>query len=65
MKPYEELTHLGRLRRRCGFVQEGRLRASRRNPEEAFSGDVLYGLSRSEYERLMESQALKEAKRCN
>jgi RimJ/RimL family protein N-acetyltransferase len=29
-----------RVAERCGFVQEGRLRASRRNPEGAFSGDV-------------------------
>lgn len=54
-----------RVAARCGFVQEGRLRESRRNPDGTFSGDVLYGLLRSEYEGLMESQALKEANQCN
>ena len=58
-------TRSRRVAGRCGFIQEGRLRESRRNPDGTFSGDVLYGLLRSEYERLMESQALKETKQCN
>ena len=37
---------------RCRFTQEGRLRENRRNPDGTFSGDVFYGLLRSEYEKL-------------
>ena len=41
-----------RVAERCGFVQEGQLRENRRNPDGTFSGDVFYGLLRSEYEKL-------------
>ena len=40
-----------RVAERCGFIQEGQLRESRRNPDGTFSDDVLYGLLRSEHER--------------
>jgi len=46
----ETNTRSRRVAERCGFVQEGRLRESRRNPDGTFSGDVFYGLLRSEYE---------------
>jgi RimJ/RimL family protein N-acetyltransferase len=48
----ETNTRSRRVAERCGFIQEGRLRdaVARRNPDETFSGDVLYGLLRSDYE---------------
>jgi len=61
----ETNTRSRRVAERCGFVQEGRLRQSRRNPDGTFSGDVLYGLLRSEYESLVENQALKGANPCH
>ncbi len=44
-----------RVAERCGFVQEGQLRdaVARRNLDGTFSGDMLYGLLRSEYEKLL------------
>jgi len=48
----ETNTRSRRVAERCGFVQEGRLRESHRHPDGTFSGDMLYGLLRSEYERL-------------
>jgi ribosomal-protein-serine acetyltransferase len=47
----ETNTRSRRVAERCGFVQEGQLRQNRRNPDGSFSGDVLYGLLRSEHER--------------
>ncbi len=48
----ETNTRSRRVAERCGFVQEGQLRdaAARRNPDGTLSGDMLYGLLRSEYE---------------
>ena len=48
----ETNTRSRRVAERCGFIQEGQLRGNRRNPDGTFSGDVFYGLLRSEYERL-------------
>ena len=47
----ETNTRSRRVAERCGFIQEGLVRESRRNPDGTFSGDVLYGLLRSEYEQ--------------
>jgi RimJ/RimL family protein N-acetyltransferase len=47
----ETNTRSRRVAERRGFIQEGRLRASRRNPDGTFSDDVLYGLLKSEHER--------------
>jgi ribosomal-protein-serine acetyltransferase len=50
-------TRSRRVAERCGFVQEGRLRESHRNPDGTLSDDLLYGLLRSEYERLMKAKS--------
>jgi RimJ/RimL family protein N-acetyltransferase len=46
----ETNTRSRRVAERCGFIQVGQLRQTRRNPDGTFSGDVLYGLLKSEYE---------------
>jgi hypothetical protein len=61
----ETNTRSRRVAERCGFVQERLVRESRRNPDGTFSGDVMYGLLRSEYAGLAESPALPEGERCN
>jgi ribosomal-protein-serine acetyltransferase len=61
----ETNTRSRRVAERCGFVQEGQLRESHRDPGGTFSGDVLYGLLRSEYESLVENQTFKGAKQCD
>ena len=39
-----------RVAERCGFTQEGHLRKSRRDADGAYSGDLIYGLLRAEFE---------------
>jgi ribosomal-protein-serine acetyltransferase len=35
---------------RCGFVREGHIRQNKKNPDGTFSGTLIYGLLRSEFE---------------
>jgi [ribosomal protein S5]-alanine N-acetyltransferase len=37
---------------RCGFIREGHLRETKRRPDGQFSGDLIYGMLRSTYDRL-------------
>ena len=39
-----------KLAERLGFTQEGFLRETKRRPDGSYSGDIIYGLLRSEYE---------------
>ncbi len=39
-----------KLAERLGFTQEGLIRETKRRPDGSYSGDIIYGLLRSEYE---------------
>ena len=40
-----------RVAERCGFVREGHLRQNHRHPDGTFTGTLIYGMLRSEYEQ--------------
>jgi hypothetical protein len=40
-----------RLAERCGFVREGHIRENKRRPDGSFSGDLHYGLLKSEFSK--------------
>jgi RimJ/RimL family protein N-acetyltransferase len=40
-----------RVAERCGFTQEGRLRKNHRDPDGSLSGDLIFGLLRSEFDQ--------------
>jgi RimJ/RimL family protein N-acetyltransferase len=42
-----------RLAERCGFTREGHLRETKRRPDGSYSGDLIYGMLRKEYEAMI------------
>jgi aminoglycoside 6'-N-acetyltransferase len=42
----------GSVAERCGFVREGHLRESKKNPDGTFSGTLCYGLLKGDFEAL-------------